>query len=78
MEHPGVLVCVLAYLSDLRHDGLGQSSADVRQWGWWVGKNFLPASLEEEAVRVYAYVHLPEVSTEGGLKSINQGLIVRS
>ena len=32
MENPGVLVCVLAYLSDLRHDGLGQSSADVRLW----------------------------------------------
>ena len=72
LEHPGVPVCVLAYLSDLRHNSLGQSSADVRQWGWWVGKIFLPASLEEEAVRVYVQ------STKGGLKSINQGLIVRS
>ena len=64
------------YLSDLRHDGLGQSSADVRNGDGGWAKNFLSASLEEEAVRVY--VHLPEVSTKGGLKSINQGLIVRS
>ena len=76
MEKPGVLVRVLAYLSDSRHDGLGPSSADVRQWGWWVGKIFLPASLQKEAVRLY--VHLPEVPTKGGLKSTYQGLIVRS